>query len=93
MGRGHLDEKNVIHESQVLSKSCSYNALQCNGVNCTEQFYSCQDKLLTSQTSTPDFMDRGHLDGKKYIFEGQVLSEVKNAPDRMVKRSQNQRIK
>ena len=55
-------------KNQVLSNSCSYHWDRC-----PEHPNSCQDYPLSSQTTTPDIMDRGHLDGENDIKESQVL--------------------
>ena len=44
-----------------------------NRDRCPEHPSSCQDDPLSSQTPTPDFVDRGHLDRENDILVRQVL--------------------
>ena len=47
----------------------------CYEDRCHEHLSSCQDDSLSSQTPTPDFVDRGHLDRENDILGRQVLNK------------------
>ena len=52
-----------------LGPDCSFHHIP----DCSSS--SCQDDPLSSQTRTPDFVDRGHLDRKNDILGRQVLNK------------------
>ena len=65
-----------IHPSGDKIFLCFFRLV--SGPNSSNEFNdqdSCQDDPLLSLTPTPDFVDRGHLEGENYHFESPVFSK------------------